>query len=101
MITKETCVKIWNAHNEIEKANKLLSDMAKNLKDDKDKSAPTLRNAFGENQGLQLGVPSGHDSHYLYNVSSALAVKVIEEHIKFNEIRLEELNAIAKIELLG
>lgn len=100
MITKETCVKIWNAYNEIEKAEKLISDMAETLAKDKEKHTPTLHNAFGEQRGLQLAVPSGRDSHSLYNVNIDLGVKVIEEHIKFNRKRLKELQAIAKIELL-
>jgi hypothetical protein len=101
MITKETCVKIWNCHNEIEKSKKLIEDMAKVLSNDESKKAPTLDNAFGERRGLQMGVPSGNDSHYLYNVNIDLGVKIIEAHIKQNEERLIELMAIAKIELNG
>jgi hypothetical protein len=102
MITKETCVKIWNCHNEIEKSNRLIADMAEVLSHDKEKSPPQLHNAFGDRQGLQLGVPSGSsDAYRLYNVSTDLAVKIIEEHIKMNENRLVELMAIAKLELKG
>lgn len=100
MITKETCVKIWQAYNEIENAQKLLQDMAEILKKDHEKS-PNLYNAFGERRGLQLGVPSGSDSHRLYNVSPTLSVAIIEEHIEINKKKLEELKAIAKIELYG
>ena len=31
MLSKETCVKIWNCHNEIEKAHKLIKDMAEQI----------------------------------------------------------------------
>lgn len=99
MITKETCVKIWNCYNEMDKAKKLISDMAETLKEDEDKLTPTFENAFGEKRGLQLGVPSGQSSHYLFNVNTDLSVKIIEQHIMQNEKRLEELKAIAKIEL--
>lgn len=99
MITKETCVKIWNAWNEIEKSEELLKDMAKNLKNDPEKNPPTLHNAFGDNVGLQLGVPCGSGGHQLYGVGIDLGVKVIESHIERQRKRLEELKAIAKIEL--
>lgn len=101
MITKETCVKIYNCYSEIENGKKLISDMAKLVKEDKEKAEPTLYNAFGERKGLQLGVPSGSSSHQLYGVSITLGVKIIEDHIKQNEERLIELMAIAKIELAG
>jgi len=99
MITKETCVKIFNCHNEIEKSKKLISEMAEKLEKDKEKTVPTFDNAFGEQRGLQLGVPSGDNGHWLYNISFDLSVKVIEEHIRTNEKRLEELMTIARIEL--
>jgi hypothetical protein len=99
MITKETCVKIWNAHNEIEKANQLIADLAKIVGDDKVKGAPHLRDAFGDRRGLQLGVPCGESSHRLYNVNLDLSVKVIQLHIKEQQDHLIELMAIAKIEL--
>lgn len=99
MITKETAIKIFNAHNEIENAKKLITNMAEVLRVDAEKTNPTLYNAFGERRGLQLGVPSGENSHRLFNVSADLSVKIIEDHIKQQVIRLNELMAIAKIEL--
>lgn len=100
MISKETCVKIWHCHNEVEKCNNLIKEMASKIKQNKDRE-PTLYNAFGEKTGLQLGVPSGHESHILYGVSIDMGVKIIEQHVKDNERRLDELMAIAKIELNG
>lgn len=99
MITKETAVKIWNAHNEIENCDKLIQDMGKLLMDDKDKKEPTLYNAFGERRGLELGVPSGKDSHRIFGVNADLGVKIIETHRSDMAERLKELMAIAKIEL--
>lgn len=99
MITKETCVQIWNAHNEIENSRLLIKNMAKIVSEDKEKRAPTLTDAFGDRRGLQLGVPTGNNGHNLYNVSVELAVKVIEQHIEMNQLRLTELMAIVKIEL--
>lgn len=99
MITKETAVKIWSAHEEIEKSEKLISDMSESLKNDREKKTPTLSNAFGERVGLQLGVPSGDNGHRIFNVNPELSVLIIENHIKEKKKRLEELMAIAKIEL--
>lgn len=101
MITKETCVKIWNCHDQIEKSQKLIQEMAEIVKKDKEKKAPDFHNAFGERAGLQLGVPSGDTAYRIFGVSIDMGVKIIEQHIKDNEKRLEELMAIAKIELAG
>ncbi|MCY1720198.1 hypothetical protein OU798_07580 [Prolixibacteraceae bacterium Z1-6] len=101
MITKETCVKIWSCYDEISKAKKILKDMATNIQKDEEKKTPTLSNAFGERHGLQLGIPCGDDSHRLFGVPPKLAVEVVEAHIKKQQLRLEELQAIAKIELYG
>ena len=101
MITKETATKIAWTHQQIEDSNKLISDMAEVLKNDEEKTEPALYNAFGEKKGLQLGVPSGKGSHRIFDVNAALSVKIIEEHIKSKEKRLEELMAIATIELKG
>ena len=79
MISKETAARIYNCHYEIEKAKKLIADMQEVI-------AKTgkieLKNAFGDMKGLQLGVPSGSDSHRLFNVPLDLAVGIIEAHIK-------------------
>lgn len=99
MITKETAVKIWNCHNEIESAQKIIDDMAKLLAEDKEKKAPTLHNAFGERVGLQLGIPSGNDSHRIFGVNAEMGTKIIFQHIEEKKRRLEELMAIARIEL--
>lgn len=99
MITKETCVKIYNCYEQIENANELMANLAKIVKEDGEKQRPMLYNAFGERKGLQLGVPSGDSSHYLYDVNTDLGVKIIEAHKKQYEERLVELMAIAKIEL--
>lgn len=99
MISKETCVKIWNCWNEIDSAKKLIEGMAEAIKEDKEKRPPTIHNAFGERCGLELGVPVGRDGHRIYGVNTSLGIKIIEQHISDQERRLDELMAIAKIEL--
>ena len=99
MITKETAAKIYFCHEQIENCNKLINDMAEVLKKDIDKTTPQFHNAFGEKVGLQLGVPSGSDSYRIFGVNAELSIKIIEKHIEEKTTRLNELMAIAKIEL--
>ncbi len=98
MITKETAVKIWNCYNEIESAEKIMADLAESSKKSPDEP-PSLRNAFGERCGLQLGVPSGSDSHRLFGVNLEMSIKIIQQHIDEKNKRLEELKSIATLEL--
>jgi len=98
MITKETAIKIWNCYNEIESAEKVKADMNESkLKYPEEQ--PSLRNAFGERSGLQLGVPSGSDSHRMFSVKAELALKIVEQHILDQKTRLEELNKVALREI--
>lgn len=100
MIRRETCAAIWNAYREIEAGEKLLEDMKKaRERADADKYAPTLRDAFGRVRQLQLGVPSGENSHQLLDVSPVLAESVIRQHIENKKRELIEANECARIEL--
>lgn len=100
MITKETAVLIWSAYREIDTAIKLLDDMAKTRERfQPDPHAPTLRDAFGTLRQLQLGIPSGENSHRLLDVSPVLAESVIRAHISNKQRELVEANERARIEL--
>ena len=96
VISKKTAAEIFNCHNEIDKANQLIKDMAESYKSNGDVK---LQDAFGERNGMQLGVPSGRGSHTLFNVDIDLSFKIIEKHIEQKTKRLDELMAIANIEL--
>lgn len=102
MITQTTASVIWSAYREIEAAEKLLSDMsderAKPFRVD-DKFAPTLKDAFGRNQHLQLGIPSGDNGHRLFQVRPELAESVIRAHIGQMKAKLIEANECARVEL--
>lgn len=95
MITKDTCANMWRSYNEIEKANQLIDDLKEQLEKHGDLLLP---DAFGRAKGLQLGVPSGHDSHRLFDVPPHIAIQVIEAHIKLHEDLLVKYNAHAIIE---
>jgi len=100
MITKETAARIWNCYREIETAHKLLENMdVLKKKYPHDPSAQKLKDAFGRAQDLQLGVPSGENSHRLFGVSPELGRSVIESHIAKKQAELIEANEQARIEL--
>ncbi len=102
MISQETAAAIWSAYREIASAEKLLADMAAERAKpfaDRSKYAPTLKDAFGQRQHLQLGVPSGENSHRIFDVNPELAEAVIRAHIAKKNVELVEANERARIEL--
>ena len=104
MITQKTASTIWSAYREIEMAENLLKEMAeertKPFRETEDPSAPTLKDAFGRRQHLQLGIPSGSNAHRLYQVGPELAESVIRAHIAKMQAQLAEANECARIELV-
>jgi hypothetical protein len=100
MITQETAQRIWNCYREIEVSMKLLSDIEETRKDERiDKYSPTLRDVFGRQRHLELGVPCGQDGHRLFKVAPQLAESVIRAHIANKEAELSEAQEQARIEL--
>lgn len=66
---------------------------------DRDKYAPTLKDAFGQRQHLQMGIPSGENAHRLFKVNPLLAESVIRAHIGEMQAVLIRANEQARIEL--
>lgn len=102
MITQVTAAAIWSAYREIDAAQKLLEDMAAERAKpfaDRDKYAPTLKDAFGQRRQLQLGIPSGENGHRIFDVNPELAESVIRAHIAKKQVELTEANERARIEL--
>jgi hypothetical protein len=102
MITSQTASDIWNAYREITVAEKLLADMKAAREKpfaERDAHAPTLKDSFGYRQHLQLGIPSGSNSHRLFDVDPVLAESVIIAHIAKKKLALVEANECARIEL--
>lgn len=100
MITQETAARIYNLYSEIEGGKMLLEDMDKireneNLR----KYEPTIKDAFGRRQHLQLGIPSGASCHQLLMVSPQLGESIIKAHIAKIESELIEAQEQAKLEL--
>jgi hypothetical protein len=102
MISAETIERIWKCQREITVGTKMLEEMkeiAEQLK--RDGTAEKMRDAFGRERDLQLGIPSGMDCHRLLNVSPILAVSIITAHIANKQAELVEANEAARIELCG
>ena len=98
MITKETAARIWTCYREIAAGKSLLEDAEKNLARDP-KEDPFPRDPFGRKAGLQLGIPSGQNTHRLFDVPPKLALSMIRAHIAEQERQLVEANEQARIEL--
>jgi hypothetical protein len=95
MITKQTAFDLWVAYDEITKGEKLLADMEEQARRGE---SMDLRDGFGRRRCLQLGVPSGENSHRLLDVHPSLAVEVIKAHIAEKRAALGLLNERAKTE---
>jgi hypothetical protein len=98
MISKQTAMDLALAHREVETAEALLADVeaatANSTFDHKD-----IRDAFGRKQnGLQLGVPSGHSGHRLFDVPWQLAKPIIRAHIQAQKAQIEALTELALLE---
>lgn len=100
MITQETAAAIWHAYREIEAGQKLLADMEASRKEaGLDRTAPAIKDAFGQRQHLQLGIPCGDNSHRILQVAPALAESVIRAHIENKRAYLAECQERARLEL--
>lgn len=98
IITKDTAIAIAMTHREIENGTKLLEKIAE---DKRWHESVDIRDAFGRQRQLQLGIPSGENAHQLYDLSWDLARPVIEAHIAKKRAHLVELTAIARMEMDG
>ena len=101
MLSKKTCEEIWHCHREIDAGNNLLSDIRNTIEKTGLKNDPprSLKDDFGGDIRLQLGVPNGDNSHRLFYLSPDLALPVVVAHIANKRARLVELNQIARMEI--
>lgn len=103
MINKEICEKIWRCHREIEASEGLLAEVDRIIEINKNRSKEELpkgiKDAFGRECNLELGVPTDHNAKRIFTVSWELAVPVIKTHIANKVAELNELNIIAKAQL--
>lgn len=100
MITQKTCEAIWHTYREVEAGHKLLDDLKKERERTRvAPNQPCLKDAFGRVQQIQLGLPSGENSHRLYDVSPELAESMIRAHIANKKAALANLQETARAEL--
>lgn len=100
MISFDTSYAIAAAHQEIERAEKLLADVEEGLR--RGDKIPDVRDAFGRQQrGLQLGVPSGPSCHQLYHLDWNLCIPVLTAHIGSTRAKLAALCEVARSEMLS
>ena len=100
MISTSTIELIWKCQREIATGENLLEEMKKIAEGIKrEPYAERIKDAFGREQDLQIGIPCGNGSRRLLNVSPTLAVSIITVHIANKKAALIEANEIAKLEL--
>lgn len=100
MISSGTVERIWKCQREIAIGKSLLEEMKRIVENmRRDDHPERIKDAFGRERDLQLGIPSGENCHRLLNVSPALATSIIRTHIANKEAELVEANEQARIEL--
>lgn len=107
MITKETARRIYNCHQQLEEIAKIKEDMRNEVEkvwenEEKENRPISERDCnFGKyGKGMQLGVPDGFTSSMrIFNISPEIAIQVMDEQEQVLKRKLNELEAIAKIEL--
>lgn len=107
MITKETAMQIYNCHQQLEEIAKIKEDMRNEVERVREKEEKEPRpiserdSSFGKyGKGMQLGIPDGFSSSMrIFNISPEIAIQVMNEQEQVLKRKLNELEAIAKIEL--
>lgn len=98
MITKHTAYEIVCLYQEIEAAEDLLQKL---ITAKRDGEIPDIRDHFGRQRSLELGVPSGDTSQRLFKVDPELAIQIIKAHIAQKQAALNILGITARGELDG
>ena len=106
IVSAETAIAIALAHQEIKRGENLLADVRKSIEERDarpfyaDAKGDLIRDAFGRRRNsLELGVPSGENSHRLCDLSYDLAVPIIEAHIMNKRSEVKALSIKARTEI--
>lgn len=99
LISKETASIIWHCYREIEVAEELLAEMAKQPKHFAGEHPESISKTFDRQACYQLGVPTIGSSYRLYNVNPKLAEQVIKAHIESKKDELHTAMITARREL--
>jgi len=87
MITKEIAALIYHCYNEIEQAEKMVTELKKSL------------NEKGQFEILELHLPTSMSGATIKRVPFELALAVIENHVVAQQKELERLKDVCKIQL--
>lgn len=96
MITKEIAVLIFHCYNEIEQAEKMVSELKKALNE---KGEFEIKDNWGNTRGLELHLPTGMSGATIKRVPFELALTVIENHVLLQQKELERLKEVCRIQL--
>ena len=101
MISAKIATDIALAHREIANATKLLGEISDQWSKLSNREMD-LRDAFGRRiDGLTMGVPTGENSHRLFNVPWRLCRPIIEAHIAEQRTLIRLLSEQALAEARG
>jgi len=97
MITKDIAGLIWQAYNEIEQAEKMVTELKKALNE---KGEFEIKDNWGNTRGLELHLPTSMSGATIKKVPFELALNVIEHHVVTQLKELERLKEVCKMQLM-
>lgn len=101
MITQETASAIWSTHREIQTTKELIAVVEEHLaKPNTDKTAPVLKDAFGQRRHFEMGIPTSDTSLRIYLVSPHAALLILRQHLADMQAALIKHSETARFELL-
>lgn len=105
MITSETARRIWSSHKEIEHSKELLAAAHERLKQETEGSS-SRDEPEKKFHPIEMGIPyfnrdRSDTSHRVYQLTTDLAVMVLEAHVEKQKERLRKLMVMAQQELDG
>jgi hypothetical protein len=96
MITKDVARLVYNCYNEIEQADKMISELKNSLNE---KGEFEIKDNWGNSRGLELHVPTSMSGATIRRVPFELALTIIEKHVENQHKELERLKEVCKIQL--
>lgn len=97
MVTKDIARLIYNCYQEIENGKGMIEELKGRLNE---KGELKLKEEWGrEVRGLELRIPSDGTSWQIRHVPLKIAIDVIQDHIKNQEIELERLKDVVKVQM--
>jgi len=103
MLTQKAAENIWHCYREIQVGEELLKTMeeeiARHKTEGRNPAALTVKDSWGRERELQLGIPTGENGHRLLRVAPRIALAIIRAHIAEKRAELVTANEQARIEI--